>query len=171
LRADSPVAHSCIALNCGEYGFRVTWSGTVTLINCDAINSTSDGVNFSAAGYLTMINCNLVGNGGYGVNLAAQSLATCRLVNCGSYNNALGRTAGDGLIDDESPIEYTSHPYANSAEGDFTLVNGEALGAGRGAFLFTGTDYDDRAKTVSAVDVGAVQSRIRGPLIGGRLVR
>jgi len=160
---------SCSLINCifdsnGSHGFFVTATGQRhDFLNCDFYNN--GGAGYSQANQTTIRtrweNCNFVKNTTYGRDFGTQ--VTCVYSRKCGYGGATGSNQ-NGTADnnapvagseytDENPINYTSHPWQDPANGDFRIVSSESAGQGRSAWTQTTSSYDGCA---SSADIGAV---------------
>jgi len=153
----------CIADTNGGSGFVLNTGGTapVCLVNCDSYGNAVDGFRDttssggSARGTVYIENCNFVNNTGNGVSVVNSNpnLTSGLIINCGFYGNGTPRAATNYVI--SGAIDYSYNPYADAANGDFRIINGESINMGRGNFL----QLSGYSKTFTSYpSVGAYQS-------------
>jgi hypothetical protein len=154
----------CIADSNTSHGFYLA-ADWIRVIGCNSYNNGGDGIRWanSTYGSCYIENCNLVKNGGYGINQSSALLNCGYVFNCGfgggSDANTSGQTSLGGTVVSGS-VTYTSNPWTDPANGDFTLNStagdgAAATGAGLGTFTQTASSYTG---TVSYPDIGAVQN-------------
>lgn len=164
----------CIAFNC-SCGYYSASVGNVTVLNMDIYNSKYDGIYLVPNGSFAthyFENPNLFRNGGYGINVTnlGTSLAIVQNPTFGGGNQA--NTSGEYLTGSNinlqiyDPVSYPAdqHPYADPANGDFTVVNPNSKGRARAKFPPL-TGYTKT--TTSFRDAGASQGPPGGFVIGG----
>jgi hypothetical protein len=121
-------------------------------------------------------NCNAVKNGGYGINAAnfgANDVSKVHARSCGfgsgtqaNSSGATGSSSAVGIVvlENLDAVTYAANltPWRDPESGEFTIVLGAALAAGRGTFLGT-------TNTQGYPAIGAAQPRqlpfVRSPFI------
>jgi hypothetical protein len=157
---------ACIAdSNAGNGCITITANGT--LINCDMYNNTLsgfNGTNSAAAGFICAINSNFIKNGGYGAVRSGSLTVNGIFINCGFGSGTQANSSGDvsgfsGGAVEVGKVVYGADvtPWADPADGDFSIVLSTAKGTGAGSFFQTQSGYGDPSPTVSYPDIGAGQ--------------
>jgi hypothetical protein len=161
----------------GASGIELSAAGAYEIVGVDVYGNGANGLLISAASgavVLTLKNCNFVLNGTagtvYGVNRTGAAALVGRMANCGFGEGTQANRSGDtnnlGALEVVGSVQYAANatPWADPANGDFRIILGAALGAGRGAFVQVAPSY---AGTVGYPDIGAAQGRGGGgPVIG-----
>lgn len=150
----------CIADTNGGSGFTTSTAITnpINLINCESYGNAVDGfrdASTTGRGNIYLENCNFVNNTGNGVSAARSNpnLTVGNMINCGFFGNGTPRAITNYTT--TGTIDYSVIPYADAANGDFRIINGEAINSGRGNFL----QLSGYSKTFTSYpNVGAYQS-------------
>ena len=157
----------CIADTNGQYGWLLRSEIAIRLINCDAYNNVSDGVRIDVAGAniynAYLCNCNFISNGGLGINNVDTTSRITIVQTCGFFGNTSGQTTGPADMIVNNSITLAASPYADPADGDFSVIAGDAIDDARGVFTMGGS-YTKT--TTSYHGLGAAQAKT-GPFGGG----
>lgn len=152
----------CIADSNGADGFLLQVA-TKAVMGCDSYNNGRDGIRLSSvsASLYHIENCNLIKNGGWGINGTGSGSRVGMVINCGfgtgSQANTSGTTTGLKSMLEVGSINYPNNvtPWADPANGNFTITLSNAKQVGRGTFTQTAASYGG---TFSYIDIGAGQS-------------
>lgn len=161
----STLIFGCISHTNGGAGFYTQGDQMFSLINCDSYNNGSHGLwstTTSATLQLSLQNCNFVKNGGWGFYVQ-NAIKYGVIANCGfgagTQANALGQisaTLYPVIITGTVTYPNDVTPWADPANGDFSIVLPQAKAAGRGAYTQI---YGESGTTVGYPDIGAAQSK------------
>lgn len=150
---------NCIADSNGNNGFYSLGSATVMVMDgCDSYSNGGSGASLATNGTY-VFNCNFVNNTLFGI--ACNSSDTIFLNNCGfgsgTEENGSGATSGN--VNEIGSVTYAADttPWADPADGNFSITGEDAKNAGRGTFLQTQAGYGDPDPTVAYPDIGAGQ--------------
>ena len=142
------------------------------MINCDSYNNVSDGVRIDVGGAniynAYLCNCLLVSNGGWGVNNVDTTSRLTVVETCGFFGNTSGQTTGPADMIVNNSVTLAASPYADPANGDFSIIAGDARNDGRGAFVMGGSYTKS---TTGYPDLGAAQHLDAGLFVPRRFVR
>ena len=164
--AANSILQNCISTGNGKHGVSVTAlsrNGTIYITNCDLYNNGGDGINIASGQVnpLWIENCNFIKNGGAGINnasaVSSQMTGYCynNAYGAGSMSNGVGDVLGGLNQANRVSIGANLTPWSDPDNGDFSIVLGAALSAGRG--YFTETQAYSKS-TTGFPDVGAAQS-------------
>ena len=165
----------CIADSNGDAGgWEHGSGGNAAFIRCDAYNNVGNGLTIGSTndgfpGSGVIENCNFFKNGGWGIQ-NPNSAIRCQFL---LFNNAFGgtgteaNTSGQTDVDDNPVVDsvtYASNenPWADAADGDFSITNASGKNAGRGAFTQEQSGYGDPSPTLGFPDIGAAQHNDAG---------
>ena len=145
-----------------ETGVSISTSATCNVIaNCD-FYSNPQGVTLASATQLLLSNCNFISCSTAGIYYGSSVVYAgpfVRVRNCGFGGGAYANTADlstYALVACEvsGSVSYSTHPWTDPDNGDFSLIDAAAIGAGIGAFTVTDTgNYS--GSTVSYPNIGA----------------
>lgn len=146
-----------------------TSSSSNVINNCD-FYANPRGINLTSGALQALIsNCNFVSCSTGAIYSSVSTIHSgpfIRTRNCGfgggAYDNASDFSLYAGMIAERSnEVYYTTHPWADPDNGDFSLIDPAAIGTGIGNFLVTDTsNYSD--STTSYPNIGAVASPSSG---------
>lgn len=143
--------------------------GRFFITNCDFYANGSDGFESTEGGVAYFTNCNFIDNGGYGILGAGGTYSSYGAIrNCGFGSGTMANTSGDTFdlrgTEVVGSITYPAnqHPYADPANGDFTIVLDAAKNVGHGGYLQT---QSGKSGTVATLDIGAAQAVFDGGIV------
>jgi Right handed beta helix region len=166
---------NCVFSNLGGDGIHVSVTGSGTSIlafNCD-FYKCANGIKCTAAVnpiWIYIENTNFVKNAQWGIDRGSATRLYGWMANAGVGTGSMANAAGFVNVSAADSFVYASQqlqgsgyvfypanatPYADAENGNFTIVLGNAMSAGRGAF----TQNEVTSPTTwNYIDIGAVQS-------------